>query len=97
MRIVVLAGESLSLISALPSVEYDVREHHNGGSWLNWCLDFPNGWTLSIRQYGPGSYSSDNTVELLAWSSLTSDAWERERGWQDMSELLDAISEVANY
>jgi hypothetical protein len=95
MRIVVLAGESLSLISALPDVEYDVRECHNGPDWLNWCLDFPNGWTLSIRQYGPGSYSSDNTVELLAWSR--DEGWERERGWQDMAELLDAIEEVSRY
>lgn len=49
MRMVVLAGESLSLISALPDVEYDVRECHNGPDWLNWRLDFPNGWTRSAK------------------------------------------------
>lgn len=66
----------------------------------NWLMEFPNGYTLSIRQGGEGSYSDDETVELLAYSNDVFDApdtWTRERGWQDRDAMISAMVEVSAY
>lgn len=69
----------------------DSSEHH-------WCLDFPNGYTLSVRQYGYGSYSDDRSVELLAYMNTTANkSWDDIRMYQDLDALISAIAEVSQY
>lgn len=67
---------------------------------LNWVFDFPNGYCLSIRQYGEGSYSNESTVELLAygWADVDApDTWDDARGWQTLGDMTSAIVEVYSY
>jgi hypothetical protein len=82
---------------AMHPPEYTLRHNHRGPEWLQWLLTFRNGWTLSVRQYGPGSYSSDSTVELWAWLGGTALTWDDVRGYQDRDRLALAIMEVAHY
>lgn len=64
----------------------------------HWCIDFPNGYTLSVRQGGYGSYSDSTSVELYAYRNSTSHAaWDDVRSYQDLEELAHAIKEVSRY
>lgn len=74
-----------------------LRHKHDGPNWLNWLIDFPNGWTISVRQFGPGSYSDADSVELFAYRNSTSERWDDVQGWQGVDGLHSAIMEVSRY
>jgi len=69
----------------------------NPSSERYWCFDFPNGYTLSVRQFGYGSYSDNDSVELLCWDSNHEQAWDDIRQYQDLDELAAAVKEVSRY
>jgi hypothetical protein len=76
---------------------YKLELHHKGDEWRHWIIVFDNGWRLSVRQFGLGSYSSENTVELLASNNETGEMWEEERRYQTLDDLAAAFNEIWRY
>lgn len=63
----------------------------------HWCFDFPNGYALSVRQFGYGSYSDENSVELHLTGPSHRDVWGDIRGYQDLEALASAVKEASRY